>query len=97
DLAAQLRAREDKTDRFATLTNFSEFESEVSTKLGELKRQADPSGKGFAQQAEAAYDEMESDFLATRVTPELREEFKYRTSEVKRGLIGEVLDFQYKA
>lgn len=95
-LGAMFAARDEKTDRFTSLTNFSDFESEVSTRLGELKRTADPSGKGFVAQAEAEYDRLEQEFLANDVSPELREEFKYRTSEVKRGLIADTLDFQYK-
>lgn len=96
-LSAFFKAREDKTDRFTSLTNFSDFESEVSSRLDELKRGADPSGKGFAAQAEAEYERLRQEFLINDVSPELKEEFRYRTEEVKRGLIADVLDFQYKA
>lgn len=94
---AKLQARDEQTDRFSSLTNFSEFDTRVSTRLAEMKRDADPSGKGFTKSAAAEYDRMQADFLKNDVTPELQEEFRYRASQIKQRVIGESVDFQYKA
>jgi soluble lytic murein transglycosylase-like protein len=91
------KQRVEQTDRFTTLTNFSAFETNVSERLTELKRNADPSGKGFQQLAEAEYGKAEAEFLARDVTPELREEFTYRASQVKQRIVGEALTFEYAA
>jgi hypothetical protein len=95
--SAELKQREDRTNRFQTLTNFSEFESNVATRLTELKRNADPTGKGFAALAEAEYKKAEAEFLGAKVHPDLKEEFTYRSSEVRRNMLGDAMDFQYKA
>jgi hypothetical protein len=95
--SAELKQREDRTNRFQTLTNFSEFESNVATRLTELKRNADPTGKGFASLAEAEYKKAEAEFLGAKVHPDLKEEFTYRSSEVRRNMLGDAMDFQYKA
>lgn len=93
----KLEQREEQTQRYQSLRNFGEFETQVKTRLEEAKRSADPSGKGFVKQMETLYAEEEERFLGTSVTPELREEFRYRAGQVKQGIIGNALDFQYAA
>lgn len=93
----KLEQREEQTQRYQSLRNFGEFETQVKTRLEEAKRAADPSGKGFVKQMETLYAEEEERFLSTSVTPELREEFRYRAGQVKQGIIGNALTFQYAA
>jgi hypothetical protein len=93
----KLKAREDKTDRFAALTDFSEFETAMATEITELKRNADPTGKGVAKQIDDLYRGREAEFLKNLPSSELQEEFRYRSSEVRGRVLGEALDFQYKA
>lgn len=95
--AAQVKQREDKTQRFQAMTNFSEFETQVNGHMTELKRTADPTGIGYTAMAEGEYDKMAEKFLAESVAPELREEARYWTSNTKQRILGESMDFQYKA
>lgn len=92
----QLKEREDKSDRFQSLTNFSDFTSQASESLMELKRNSAPDGKGFAAAADAEYKKQEQLFLNNSVTPELREEFAYRSNEVRNKILLDATDFQYK-
>ena len=95
--ANELKQRQDKTDRFQALTNLSQFQTDFNAKLVEAKRNADPSGKGFLQATEKLYDDSAQEFLKTKVAPELREEFSYRIGQIRQGVIGDGLEFQYKA
>lgn len=95
-LARRTEQRDAQTDRFQSLTNFSNFETRMAAELAELKRGYDPKGTGFAVAADKLYKEREAQFLATEVVPELRPEFKYRSSEIRGRVLGESLDFQYK-
>lgn len=98
DLAVrQAKVRDDQTDKFKALTDFSDFETSTEAKLNELKRQADPTGKGFAKSADDFYRQEEAKFLGTLPTAELRSEFKYRSAETRGRVFGQSLDFQYKA
>lgn len=96
-LGAKLQEREDKTQRFTALTNFSDFETQMAHQLEEEKRAAPANGSGFAQSVEGSYDKFAADFLQKQVPPQLREEFAARIAQSKQGIIGNALDFQYKA
>lgn len=96
-LGVALQQREEKTNRFGALTSFSDFETQITRDMLEGQRSASPDGKGFAAAAEADYDRRASDFLNKNVPPALREEFQYRVSQLKQGVVSKALDFQYKA
>lgn len=96
-LGATLQQRQDKTERFTALTNFSDFETQMQHQLEEEKRRAPANGVGFAQSVEGSYDKFAADFLEKQVPPALREEFRARIAQSKQGIIGNALDFQYKA
>lgn len=96
-LAATLQQREEKTNRFGALTEFSKFETEIAQHLEEQKRGARADGKGFAASVEQQYDKFAEQFLATRVPPELREEFTFRAAQLKQGVVGKALDYEYQA
>lgn len=95
-LGAAISAREEKTDRFTAITNFSEFETEAAAKLQEAQRAAPVDGKGFARTTEDAYDKASETFLNERVPPQLRDEFRARIAQNRQGIVGKALDFQYK-
>lgn len=96
-LTARFAEREEKTERFGALRNFSEFESQAAQTLTEMQRNADPSGKDFARQAEDQYDKEMNNFLNTKVPAHLQEEFSYRATETKKSIVGNALKFQYQA
>ena len=96
-LGATLQQRQDKTDRFTALTNFSDFETQMQHRLEEEKRAAPANGTGFAQSVEGSYDKFAAEFLEKQVPAALRDEFRARIAQSKQGIIGNALDFQYKA
>lgn len=95
-LGAALAAREEKTNRFTAITNFSEFETEAAAKLQEAQRAAPADGSGFARTTEDAYDKASEEFLNNKVPAPLREEFRARIAQNRQGIVGKALDFQYK-
>lgn len=95
--AAQVKQREDKTNRFQAMTNYSDFEIEINGQLAELKKGADPTGKGFTMSAAEMYDAAASKFLGEKVAPEVREEARYWLSNTKQRIIGDSMTFQYEA
>lgn len=94
---AQLREREDKTKRFNALTAVNQFETERAEEQFKLKREADPSGKDFALNANRVYTKAEQEFLAQNIPEDMREEFKARLSQNKQQMTLDAFDFQYKA
>lgn len=95
-LAATWDERDQKTDRFNSLTNFSKFQSDMAANLTELKRTASPDGKGYVKSAESLYDQKSQEYLST-VPQDLQDEFRYRVAENKRSLVADSLSFQYDA
>lgn len=93
----QVKAREDKTQRFQAMTNFSEFETQANTHMAELKRSADPTGLGYTKMAEEEYDKMAEAFITKSVAPELQEEARYWTSNTKQRILADSMQFQYEA
>lgn len=96
-LGVVLKQREEKTNRFGALTEFSNFESEITQAMMEGQRAAPVNGQGYAAATEADYDRRANEFINKRVPPELREEFQYRTAQLKQGVVSKALEFQYKA
>lgn len=96
--AAQEKAgrRTESIDRFKALTDFSRFQTATNEALVEAKRTADPSGKGYVKTAEGLYDSEAANYLAS-VPDQLKPEFTSRLAEVKKGIIGDSLTFQYQA
>lgn len=88
--------RKDSNARFGALTGLSDFQSNVNQQLVELKRNADPTGKGYVPAAEQTFDKEAQKYLAT-LPEELKPEFIARTEEIKKGVIGDSLSFQYQA
>lgn len=88
--------RTESIDRFKALTDFSRFQTATNEALTEAKRTADPSGKGYVKTAEGVYDQEAANYLAS-VPDKLKPEFTSRLAEVKRGVIGDSLTFQYQA
>lgn len=90
-----LKAKNDQTAKFQAMQSLTAFETQVAQNLQELKRNADPTGAGFLRQADEAYSREEKAFLESSVPPELREEFKARTAEVRQRVVADSLNFEY--
>lgn len=88
--------RNSQLDRFNTLKGFSEFETQASQSLTDLKRGYSADGKGFTKAASELYDK-QADQFAAQVPPELQGEFRARVAQHKQGVMGEALTFQYAA
>lgn len=96
NLGAAIQQREEKTDRFTAVTNFSEFETEANAKLLEAARAAPADGRGFARSTEDAYDKASEEFINNRIPATMRDEFRARIAQQRQGIVGKALDFQYK-
>lgn len=88
--------RDQKTDRFNSLTNLSKFDTSVAESLTEMKRNYAPDGRGYVKSAETLYDQKAQEYLST-VPPDLQEEFRYRIAENKKAIVADSLRFQYDA
>jgi GH24 family phage-related lysozyme (muramidase) len=95
-LEATFQQRDKQTDRFNSLRGLSEFQTAVATDLTELKRNYQADGKGFAGEASTLYDKLADNYMAN-VPQDLQEEFKYRVTQSKQGVLGDALKFQYEA
>lgn len=95
--AEVVKQKQEQNNRFATLKNFTEFETSVAQTLTELKRNAPIDGSGYLQTATEAYKAAEQEFLSTRVPPELQDEFRYRAGLIESRIIGDSLEFEYTA
>lgn len=81
--------------RFGVLQNFSAFQTDVDSKLAELKRNANPAQGNFADQATAHYSNWEADWLKT-IPDEFYDEFATRAADVKANVARDALAFQYE-
>lgn len=88
------RAQDTATEKFKTLSAFDEFQTASDNKLQELKRSADPSGKGYVKTAMSTLDTDGAAFLQT-VPEKLRPEFEYRLTNFKGNALTKSTDFQY--
>lgn len=97
-VAAQRQGqRTEKLDRFQSMSNFSDFEIKVNEQLANLKKGADPTGKGFVEQANKAYDLAADEFIAKMVPEDMKMEARYWTSNTRQRIIGDAMNFQYEA
>jgi len=95
-LGAQLEVRNEKTDRFSSLQSFSQFQTDAAVRMTELKRDYPANGKDFAEKANETYGQLEDEWIA-KIPPAMQEEFRYRSSEVRRNVVGDAFKFQYEA
>lgn len=97
-LAARQQAqRTEKLDRFQSMSNFSDFEIMVNGRLAELKKTADPTGKGFIETANKMYDTAADEFIAKMVPEDMKMEARYWTSNTRQRIIGDSMNFQFEA
>jgi len=95
-IEATFKQRDQQTEKFNTLRGFSEFQTAAAERLTELKRDYRADGKGFVDAANGAYGQLETEWLKN-VPADLQDEFKYRSQESRRGVLGDALEFQYTA
>lgn len=93
---AELRQRDQQTEKFNANRRFSEFETNAAQTLTDLKRNYRPDGKGYAATAGAVYDEQEQKFIGS-LEPELQEEYRARAGDVKQRVMLDSFSFQYQA
>ena len=91
----QVRARNEKSSRFKTATDFSVFQQEMGEKLGELRRTTDPAKVNYANAAEDLFDANALDFINNKVPTNQRDEYELRIQQYKQGIIANSLKFQY--
>lgn len=87
--------RQKKTARFGALMGLSEFQVQTNEALTNLKRSAPVTGFDFAKEADKLYKTYEQQYLA-KLPPNLVPEFQYRSQQIRQGVMGDALDFQYK-
>lgn len=92
--ADQWNERQDKTQRMQTLSGLTDFQTNVTERLTEMKRNQELSVTNFPEQAAAQFDNLQAEFLNT-VPANLQEEFKYRTDLLKQNVVTDSLEFQY--
>ena len=97
--AAEVRKKQRKqdVDKFGALQALSAFETRMGEQMTVLKRNADPSGKGFVDSASKLYDEERGKFLTQEIPAELQDEFRYRTETLRGSVITDATKFQYDA
>jgi GH24 family phage-related lysozyme (muramidase) len=95
--ARRVGERTEKLDRFQSMSNFSDFDTMVNERLAELKKTADPTGKGFVEQANKMYDIAADEFIAKMVPEDMKMEARYWTSNTRQRIIGDSMNFQYEA
>ena len=91
-----LGEREEAKNRFGALRELDNFQTQVKLDLTDAKRKADPSGAGYHEQAKAIYAQAEERFLQ-RIPAELRDEFSWRSGQVKQGVLLDAVSFEYQA
>lgn len=96
DLGKVMQGRDKQIANFNALTKYSDFQTQTAAGLEELKRNSDPTGQGFTKAADDYYTTQQKQFLATQVPADLQPEFQARTEEMKKSVLGNALDFQYK-
>lgn len=96
DLGDVMAHRDKQIANFNALTKYSDFQTQTAAGLEELKRNSDPTGQGFTKAADDYYTTQQKQFLATQVPADLQPEFQARTEEMKKTVLGNALDFQYK-
>ncbi len=96
EFAEARQARTEKVERFGALNELSRFETEMNAQVTEFKRASPPDAKGFVEQIDSFYNKAESDFIAKRVPAPLQDEFRSRTQQLRQGILGDSLSFQYK-
>lgn len=75
--------RQEKTNRFNAMVNFSQFQTDAANTQTELKRNASPDGKDFAKQAGQIYDKNAATFIANNIPKDLQDEYRARLAQEK--------------
>lgn len=95
-LVGALAERQKKSERFGALRQLTEFETMQNQRLAELQRTAAPNGAGFHNQAKTSFEQDEAAFIGS-LPKDLQEEFSARTAQIKQGVEGKSLEYEYKA
>lgn len=91
-----LGEREQARNRFSALRELDNFQTQLKVDLTDAKRNADPSGAGYHEQAKALYAQAEERFLQ-RIPADLRDEFSWRSGQVKQSVLLDAVAFEYEA
>lgn len=91
-----LAERQQRTERFASLRSFSEFETAASADIAAMQRDSAPDDANFLARVQATYDNAERKFIST-LPPAVQDEFTARAGEFRQRILGNALDFQYKS
>ena len=80
--AADKKAESDKLLRFKTAGDFTDFETQTTQKLFDLKKTVDPAEADAEGYLNSHYDNLQNEFLS-KVDPTLQPEFAARTAETR--------------
>src|SRR5690606_10443738 len=95
-VAAQWQERESKTKRFDALTQLNNWQTEITSQLTDLKRDTPPTGEGYIEKANSLFEASSQAFLS-RLPQDLHDEFGFRISQLRQGVLADALKFQYEA
>lgn len=94
-LAEKTEERNDRTERFAALRGLNGFQQRYTEAITEAKRSTVPGTTSFVDTADSIYTTLENDFIQREVPAHLQDEFRLRTSDMRQGVVGDALEFQY--
>lgn len=94
DMAAQTQKRNEKTERFGALISFSDFQTDMTEQLAELKRSAPADVTDFPTRVNDIYTKGEQAYIST-LSPRLQQEFTFRARQIKQGVMTDALSFQF--
>lgn len=93
---AQLRARDEKTKDFNSITALNDFETQQIADQTELKRNSSPDGKDFKFNAETDFDKKAEEFLLKNIPADRQDAVRAQLSGTKQKLMLDAYKFQYE-
>lgn len=98
-LGVQLKEMQLKTQRFAAMKAFSDFQTQTAAALTDMQQNAPVGQNNFTDQAVATYKNMAGDFLNKLGTyaPDLQEEYSAQTAQLGHTVADQAANFQLKS
>lgn len=95
ELASTYQKEQDRAAYFKSLVDFSNLESKLQQNTIELQRASKPGSTDLLPNINKMVDTEQEQFLKG-VPDKRRPEFEYRINQLRQGLNGHAIDFQYK-
>ena len=94
-IGTALQEEHDRTRKFNTLADFSEFQTQLGVNLEESRRNIAVDGTNYVPNTMNEVDSQINQFLAT-VPDDLKSEFEYRTEVVRGGALEDTVKFNFQ-